>query len=66
MSVANKKGDTCMNLAIQSGREEMVSYLLSASPRSLTAARLLPLLVQAITSGQSQILVFKLHAPPEA
>ncbi len=55
-----------MNLAIQSGREEMVSYLLSASPRSLTAARLLPLLVQAITSGQSQILVFKLHAPPEA
>ena len=59
MNIPNKKGDTCMNLAIQSGKEEVVSFLLSchAVTGSDDNSQLLPLLVQAITAGRSLVKV---------
>ena len=53
MNIANKKGETCMNLAVQSGKEEIVSFLLSCQSLSETGdnSQILPLLIQAITAG---------------
>ena len=61
--IPNKKGDTCMNLAIQSGKEEVVSFLLSCHPVTGSGdnSELLPLLVQAITAGNIMNLVWLRH-----
>ena len=53
-----------MNLAIQSGKEEVVSFLLSCHPVTGSGdnSQLLPLLVQAITAGNIMACLIALLA----
>ncbi len=53
MKLTNKKGDTCLSLAMQSGKEEMIMVLISCEGGVIEGEdmEIMPLLVQAITTG---------------
>ena len=53
MKLCNKRGDTCLSLAMQSGKEEMIMVLISCEGGMIDGEdmEIMPLLVQAITTG---------------
>ena len=52
-----------MNLAVQSGKDEIVSFLLSCQSSSGgDNSQILPLLIQAITSGQCRMSRYEIYS----